>query len=125
MVRRGPGFTLGGYKINESTVLSDFSIIEALGPSKFSSKEDLVTWHGDKPRSIISTEHQYLVVHVPGFMSPSAVVCAFISVVIYLIYVQRAVNQRISHFTGVIPPITQAEWEEEFEKYKLTPEFKL
>ena len=26
---------------------------------------------------------------------------------------------------GVIPPISQAEWEEEFNKYKATPEFKL
>ncbi|CDO74102.1 hypothetical protein BN946_scf185043.g152 [Trametes cinnabarina] len=27
--------------------------------------------------------------------------------------------------TGVIPPLSQAQWEEEFEKYKATPEFKL
>ncbi|KIJ56577.1 hypothetical protein M422DRAFT_218050 [Sphaerobolus stellatus SS14] len=27
--------------------------------------------------------------------------------------------------TGIIPPITQAQWEEEFEKYKATPEYKL
>lgn len=27
--------------------------------------------------------------------------------------------------TGVLPPLTQADWEEEFDKYKLTPEFKL
>lgn len=27
--------------------------------------------------------------------------------------------------TGIIPPLTKAQWEEEFEKYKLTPEFKL
>lgn len=27
--------------------------------------------------------------------------------------------------TGVIPPLTQAAWEEEFTKYKATPEFKL
>ena len=27
--------------------------------------------------------------------------------------------------TGVIPPLSQAEWEEEFTKYKATPEFKL
>lgn len=26
---------------------------------------------------------------------------------------------------GVIPPLTQDEWEEEFTKYKATPEFKL
>lgn len=27
--------------------------------------------------------------------------------------------------TGVLPPLNQAEWEEEFTKYKATPEFKL
>jgi heme a synthase len=27
--------------------------------------------------------------------------------------------------TGVIPPLTQQEWEQEFTKYKATPEFKL
>ena len=27
--------------------------------------------------------------------------------------------------TGVIPPLTQEEWEAEFAKYKETPEFKL
>ena len=27
--------------------------------------------------------------------------------------------------TGILPPLSQAEWETEFEKYKLTPEFKL
>ncbi|KAI0356713.1 COX15-CtaA-domain-containing protein [Trametes cingulata] len=27
--------------------------------------------------------------------------------------------------TGVLPPLSQTEWEEEFEKYKATPEFKL
>ncbi|KAJ3790706.1 cytochrome oxidase assembly [Lentinula aff. detonsa] len=27
--------------------------------------------------------------------------------------------------TGIIPPISQAQWEEEFEKYRATPEFKL
>ncbi|TFY80063.1 hypothetical protein EWM64_g3948, partial [Hericium alpestre] len=27
--------------------------------------------------------------------------------------------------TGVLPPLSQAQWEEEFEKYKATPEFKL
>lgn len=27
--------------------------------------------------------------------------------------------------TGVLPPLTQEEWEEEFTKYKATPEFKL
>ena len=26
---------------------------------------------------------------------------------------------------GVLPPITQGEWEEEFTKYKATPEFKM
>ena len=26
---------------------------------------------------------------------------------------------------GVLPPLTQAEWEDEFDKYKRTPEFKL
>lgn len=27
--------------------------------------------------------------------------------------------------SGIIPPLTEAEWEEEFAKYKETPEFKL
>lgn len=27
--------------------------------------------------------------------------------------------------TGILPPLTQAQWEVEFEKYKATPEFKL
>lgn len=27
--------------------------------------------------------------------------------------------------SGIIPPLTQADWEEEFEKYRATPEFKL
>ena len=27
--------------------------------------------------------------------------------------------------TGVLPPLTATQWEEEFDKYKLTPEFKL
>lgn len=27
--------------------------------------------------------------------------------------------------SGILPPLTQADWEEEFEKYKLTPEYKL
>lgn len=27
--------------------------------------------------------------------------------------------------TGILPPLNQAQWEEEFEKYKATPEFKL
>jgi len=27
--------------------------------------------------------------------------------------------------TGILPPLNAAEWDEEFEKYKLTPEFKL
>jgi cytochrome c oxidase assembly protein subunit 15 len=27
--------------------------------------------------------------------------------------------------TGVLPPLSLAEWEEEFEKYKATPEFRL
>lgn len=27
--------------------------------------------------------------------------------------------------TGVLPPLSRAQWEEEFDKYKLTPEFKL
>jgi len=27
--------------------------------------------------------------------------------------------------TGILPPLSQAQWEEEFEKYKATPEFKL
>lgn len=27
--------------------------------------------------------------------------------------------------SGILPPISQAQWEEEFDKYKLTPEFKL
>lgn len=27
--------------------------------------------------------------------------------------------------TGVLPPLTQAEWEKEFDKYKETPEFKM
>lgn len=27
--------------------------------------------------------------------------------------------------TGVLPPLSRAQWEEEFEKYKATPEFKL
>ncbi|KAI0069133.1 cytochrome oxidase assembly [Artomyces pyxidatus] len=27
--------------------------------------------------------------------------------------------------TGIVPPLTHAQWEEEFDKYKLTPEFKL
>lgn len=27
--------------------------------------------------------------------------------------------------TGILPPISQAEWEEEFTKYKATPEFKM
>ena len=27
--------------------------------------------------------------------------------------------------TGVLPPLSRAEWEQEFEKYKATPEFKL
>jgi len=27
--------------------------------------------------------------------------------------------------TGIVPPLSQAQWEEEFEKYKATPEFKL
>lgn len=27
--------------------------------------------------------------------------------------------------TGVLPPLSQAQWEEEFDKYKRTPEFKL
>lgn len=26
---------------------------------------------------------------------------------------------------GMIPPLTRADWQEEFEKYKATPEFKL
>ena len=26
---------------------------------------------------------------------------------------------------GILPPLSQADWEEEFEKYKRTPEFKL
>ena len=28
-------------------------------------------------------------------------------------------------FTGTIPPLTAQDWEEEFEKYKATPEFKM
>ena len=27
--------------------------------------------------------------------------------------------------TGVLPPLSQAEWESEFDKYKATPEFRL
>jgi cytochrome c oxidase assembly protein subunit 15 len=27
--------------------------------------------------------------------------------------------------TGVVPPLTRAQWEEEFDKYKRTPEFKM
>ena len=27
--------------------------------------------------------------------------------------------------TGVLPPLSEAEWEAEFEKYKQTPEFKM
>jgi cytochrome c oxidase assembly protein subunit 15 len=27
--------------------------------------------------------------------------------------------------TGVLPPLSRAEWEDEFEKYKATPEFRL
>lgn len=27
--------------------------------------------------------------------------------------------------TGILPPLSDAEWEEEFTKYKATPEFKL
>ena len=27
--------------------------------------------------------------------------------------------------SGILPPLTQAQWQEEFEKYKATPEFKL
>ena len=27
--------------------------------------------------------------------------------------------------SGILPPLSQADWEEEFDKYKLTPEFKL
>lgn len=27
--------------------------------------------------------------------------------------------------TGILPPISQDEWNEEFDKYKATPEFKL
>jgi Cytochrome oxidase assembly protein len=27
--------------------------------------------------------------------------------------------------TGILPPLSQAEWDEEFDKYKATPEFKL
>jgi len=27
--------------------------------------------------------------------------------------------------TGIVPPLSQAAWDEEFEKYKASPEFKL
>jgi cytochrome c oxidase assembly protein subunit 15 len=91
-------------------------------PPRFFSSNGGAHWHPDAQ-------------HLPVLSTPAVANWLFLSstlvfAVIVVGGVTRLTESGLSitewrPITGVLPPLSLAEWENEFEKYKATPEFRL